>query len=1453
MPRISKVRIVNFTYNDGKRMIADELFDFTSSDGQNALNVLVNLENGGGKSVLVQLMMQPVLPKAKVANRNIASFFNKPSDHCFIVLEWLKDQSTEKLLTGIAMAAREASSGEDDFARGMSVKYYTFYTNYAKEDSPYSIVNLPLSSKENGRFVAAEFQAVRTLARNSKGMLCYYTSDDSVQWQRKLAEYGLVRDEWKMIEDLNTVEGGLENYFGKYKTSDALVNGLLIPTIERKLRSSQSAGDDSLSTMLLSYANQYAVHESVLKEKEVYEKFAHALEQMKPQAEELWTTNDQLTQTIKQGFGLSDSLAAKISELSQAQKEDAEQQKVLEEKRRHVKWEEASLHYYQAKEEFHSAEINRQAAETKVQEKKRRKAEAEQQIKALECANYAQKLHRVESEIQGYREEIYRREHHAETGNELSDIRYSIACAVQTELDTQESEWNALDHRERETAEAIKAQSLLVMEQQKKCSTAKTVCDRLDGKLSAAKKETDRQVELLHADLFRKLDGFYTVEEIDQIQYSKEKEATGNAAHLDQTVEKIQKTEKKLAEIPEKQAALTVERNSLDQQLIHIKENVQVYQELEGKILAAFDQYNLDRSLRFTNRLKQFLTEEQRKNEAKYADTLRRIEVSEEALVAAKRGSLHVPHAAIEYLNATGVPYTTCEKYLLDAVQSQRLSKERCLEILRHAPAAAYGVVMDAGAIQDFFDYGREEWLPSMIPLFQYEQMEKILQGEEQFSTAIAFYSETYFADREGYVAHLQQARAQNESWKDRLLHQKKQLEEQLRLAEQFSYSPSWHEEQTQLLMELEARKCAISEKAEKFEKRKAELASQRNALSQQLEQLKTQRAEIQHSLQTLSEVSQRMREEENLLNQIHQNKMELAEAERNCSAAKFGLDALQEEEHAIKGRMKELLEIVNELKQVKMEVSDGAQGTRVEGSWRELYHRYQALQKAMDTALLGLKQTLQQAIQRQREYQAEIDKRKLPEDMYRDLLYSAERERELRTLQEQLEQEVSVCSEAEKVAISKHGIAKAYFENAETELRPYGQPLEPGDVGTNFEKRLEELASQQQQSREHEQKCGEEEKKVERVQYQLETVLDTYQRPAQVLAVTLEDDYLQQCEKARNALDLWKRRLRMVRATVSHSLSQLAVQFSQSKCGVMDAVMGMTDLFQNELRGDRYYTLTMHIEGHLENTKRAIGKIETDLEDFEQQRTDLIYHCTLQGQRVYDGLKQLQASSRVQVHEGVARKQMLRFDIPDTVEPAVANAAVTAEIDQGVKEIVDCMRDPAVTEAHLKKKVEHIVGSETLLRKYIGKESIQVEAYKIDQSAQNSRYRTWEKTQVNNSGAEKFVIYFAVILALIHFTRGNMNGIQDRELHSALILDNPFGSTTSKHILAPMFAIAKHFRVQLICLSHITQMDVLNCFDMVIKAIIKKQILSSNELLTHEGNEEIEHGFYRTEQMSLL
>lgn len=215
-------------------------------------------------------------------------------------------------------------------------------------------------------------------------------------------------------------------------------------------------------------------------------------------------------------------------------------------------------------------------------------------------------------------------------------------------------------------------------------------------------------------------------------------------------------------------------------------------------------------------------------------------------------------------------------------------------------------------------------------------------------------------------------------------------------------------------------------------------------------------------------------------------------------------------------------------------------------------------------------------------------------------------------------------------------------------------------------------------------------------------------------------------------------------------------------------------------------------------------------------------------------------------------RRQMLKFDVPDTVDENVAKANISAEIDKGTNEIVAKMTQDAYAESDVRKIASRTVGSRQLLRRYINADNIVLKAYKIDRNPDNSGYRTWEQTQINNSGAEKFVVYFAVILALMSYTRDGYDDPEGKS-RSVLILDNPFGPISSRHVLEPMFEISRNYHVQMICLSDISKSDIVSCFELVIRAVVKRFALSSREQLTHEGNEMIEHGFYISEQLDLF
>ena len=1453
MPQISKVRIVNFNYNDGKRLIADELYDFASKEKDDALNVLINLANGGGKSVLVQLMMQPIILKAKVAGRKIESFFNKASDHCFVIIEWIKDNSTEKLLTGIAMSASESSSAEDDSSRGMAVKYYTFYSNYNSYSSPYDIVNMPLSKKENGRFVAAEFDAVRTLARKSNGVLNYYVADDNPKWQKKLAEYGLIQSEWRMMEKLNSEEGGLSKFFGDFKTSDHLVDRLLIPTIESKLNQTHSKEDNSLATMLLSYANQYASKQEVIREKEIYEAFSKELTALLPQAESLWTANDALEKCIRELFGFSDALSAKLDECKSLQEKYASDIEELDRKSARIEHERASLMFYKAKEAF---DLALKAYDEATSEEQRVSLQLENTTHkklVLECAEYYQKLLRIDGELTAIRSEISRRESGGENGQELANLKYSVyiqisdllsQCVPETEL--LERQHDSFAHQRAELENQLQAAK-------KKFEKAKDEYTRADERLHGAESETDRVVSKYDIEISRMLDGAYSIDEVEDVKSAKSIEKNKLEDAIDQADKDLASIEDEIASIPQKKADLSLRCSEAEQKCKLFKDALAVYYEKEAQIKEICSEYNLNFATRFTNNIQEFLISEQRSNQAKQAEILRKIDIAEEEIKSAKRGSLHIPYAVIEYLNSTGVRYSTCEKYLTDQVTEGKLSNEECLDILRNYPAAAFGILMDPSEKKRFFEYGREKWLPAMIPLYSYEQMAQILSNAKKFDGAIAFYSEEYFINVDRFIENLetnQQALIKERDLIDAI---DVKIKSQLDVASSFTYDEHYEKEQKDSIERLEKSISEIDAKIQSLLARKNELTIAKENTKRRKQELSDSMQTVNRILEGIETILQRISEELSLAEDLYNKKLDLEEAEQSYKYVQAQLNDIATSLDRIHEKLDELKEKISELNRVKEQVGECVEAESVGGDWRELYSKYQSLQSALNQELSTLKSQLEDKASRKNDYESEIARRELPLEEYKAVAFSEEQLQSVRKEEKLLNSKREEAIQHTKQTGAQKGKAEGTLESAKQTLVRFGEPLDKSKVGSDFDARLSQVHEERKALFTQKDKCGKLENRINTIFGRLTDRLKKHTRPERIIKVQLEDSFGEQFEYMTKEYESTKANLSNIHTQVSEDLNSMKNQFVGSTCGVSDAIVGMSTLLSNEMRGDRYYTLIEHISGDIQNTDRAIAQIMTDLKEFENNHNDLIRQCVLQGSRIYEGLLQMASSSRVTVYDGKDKKQMIRFDIPAEVDPVVASAAITDEIDKGTKELVARMSDEAVTEVDVKKMAEKIVGSRNLLRKYIGKEAIRVDAYKIDQNPQNAGYRSWEQTQINNSGAEKFVVYFAVILSLMNYTRGDFGSIRDKDLRSSLILDNPFGATSSKHILVPMFAIAKHFKVQMICLSDINKTDVINCFDIVIKAIVKKRPMSNNELLTHEGNEFIEHGFYRSEQLSLL
>ena len=208
MPAIRKIRIVNFRFNDGAKLIPDEVFCTENAEGK-PIDTLLNLDNGGGKSVIVQLLLQPVCPKAKVQNRNISDYFQKGTDHAFVLIEWALDGSSNSLLTGIALAA---STTADDENESKTVRYYTFMHDYTRTGDKLDLINLPLTERTGSHIRPMSFDDLRKYLQNRK--VEYFPSDSLRRYQKRLEEYGILHTEWEnILVRINAVEGGITKFF----------------------------------------------------------------------------------------------------------------------------------------------------------------------------------------------------------------------------------------------------------------------------------------------------------------------------------------------------------------------------------------------------------------------------------------------------------------------------------------------------------------------------------------------------------------------------------------------------------------------------------------------------------------------------------------------------------------------------------------------------------------------------------------------------------------------------------------------------------------------------------------------------------------------------------------------------------------------------------------------------------------------------------------------------------------------------------------------------------------------------------------------------------------------------------------------------------------------------------------------------------------------------------------
>lgn len=258
MPQINRIRVNNVKYNFGTQSYEDFCMRFSCK------NTIYDLANGGGKSLLMLLLLQNLIPNCTLDEKQpIEKLFRKNSGNTVIhsLIEWKLDECYVReqyrfMTTGFC--ARKAPSSNDDEGTSASVEYFNyciFYRKFGDND----IRNLPL--EQNGEKISYNgLKAyLRELEKKDSGVEVHIF-DGKGEYQNFISKYGLYESEWEMIRGINKTEGHVRTYFeSNYRTSRKVVEDLLIEEIIQKAfnnRMGAQNDDDTMAKTLMEIKDQ---------------------------------------------------------------------------------------------------------------------------------------------------------------------------------------------------------------------------------------------------------------------------------------------------------------------------------------------------------------------------------------------------------------------------------------------------------------------------------------------------------------------------------------------------------------------------------------------------------------------------------------------------------------------------------------------------------------------------------------------------------------------------------------------------------------------------------------------------------------------------------------------------------------------------------------------------------------------------------------------------------------------------------------------------------------------------------------------------------------------------------------------------------------------------------------------------------------------------------------------
>lgn len=1394
--------------------IDDELFNL------NGESTLMSLRNGGGKSVIVQVMMAPFVNRRyrDIKDREFSGYFssNIPT---YILVEWKLDGGGGFVVTG--MMARKRISASDEDSKD-NVEIVNFIHEYS-ETSPFDIRNIPFIEINDGRKKVKSFGNSKllfeVLKKDRTINFNYYDMSSPSQTKNyfdKIKEYKINYKEWEsIIRRLNLRESGLSELFTDCKNASGLVDKWFIKIVEEKLNKDEDKVKN-FREIVLRYIKQYKENKTKIDKREAMEEFFTDAEGIRAAANALSESLAEISDFENKIANLILALKKKWEAAANLKNNMNNDIEGITEEIKDIMYQQLSLLIYKNMDEKEKIEKRIESLNTEIEGEKKNKNALILKKNILECAKIYREYQDFSREVQEIENELeILKKKNEDSGPERNNLGYTLKKYYYSQQEKSDDTIDEAQNRIMKLVEDIKASDQNQKLLSKKLYSLNGEMGKVKEKISSYNHVEETFNKKYGGSLSRNITGYYDSTALTETERLLEKnleDVVKTMADLKNSVlekeeekkardrEEKDKIEKK-AETSSNLNNLTITLEEYEKEIISIKTILKYIDFKEEKlfnkeeIICEFDKkINImkDDALKLTLSLKK---EEDQLGKLQSGKI---IELSKDIEAELQKRDIHIV-------------------YGMEWLKKNSKSKDENEKLLRKNPFIPYSLIMNSKDIENLKKEPIESFTSYPVFIVQKENLESII--DEDNKKLISLEKINFLISFNNKMLDEVELKKLMEEKKTEISVLKSKLDEK-------SAEITFYEEKKNRVLYSVLDKKKYNDTLS----RKKSLEEEGKLIDNHLFELRKVIDDLNNKVRGWNLSIKKKEQEENHLRGKTEAFRDLKEKYNNYCSDKDKKESLEEERDHISSSISEeevktgkftaektdeeerLRNLKNKAEAIKAKLTvyeSYKEGTLVQKDIEDIEARYESLTKQITDNEKTLEKRLEQANGRfsgkERELTEKQQEYSLEEKQYKDEQYDSFKEKllkqEIKTKEELIDRLKKENNNHDK---NKALIEQSISNNLKDLINKFQKekPKERAELTEiNFEEKINDLEYDRKKLQESVNKLLEKIRLIENNR----SILSEYEDFKINKETDMDIDSLN-LDRFRGEL------LRDYKASLEagkESKSRLAKEIERV---TRKELFNNDDFFKRplmkleELASDPQYLLD-NLNITLSSYKNLMEKLNADIELINKEKENVLQSLFDYVYEVHENISKIDKNSSIQVR-GRSIK-MLRILLPLWEDNK-------AQYKLKLTDLIDRVTKNALEKLDKNENIEETISTEittrNLYNEVVSISSVEIKLYKIEEEKEYPI--SWDEV-AKNSGGEGFLSAFVILSSLLSYMRRDDTDIfAEKESSKVLVMDNPFAQTSSEHLLKPLIEIAKKSNTQLICLTGLGGDSIYNRFD---------------------------------------